>query len=133
MRRILIWSAIAALCFVAERLAGRPPEWLFLDPLERPFGLAPRDSLALPTASDSEPALPLPTFPIAVNHADAATLRALPGVGPVLADRILEHREREGSFRSLPDLDAVPGIGPRTLERWAGLIRFEDAVGDSMR
>ncbi|MFM7230710.1 MAG: ComEA family DNA-binding protein [bacterium] len=49
--------------------------------------------------------------------ASATELDALPGIGPVLAARIVAHRERHGPFRSPDELLAVPGIGPRLLER----------------
>jgi competence protein ComEA len=52
-----------------------------------------------------------------LNRAGAAELDRLPGIGPVLARRIVEHRERNGRFRSADELLAVPGIGPRLLER----------------
>ncbi len=52
-----------------------------------------------------------------LNTADAAALQELPGVGPSLAERILEHREANGPFRSVDDLDDVPGIGPKSLEK----------------
>lgn len=52
-----------------------------------------------------------------VNRADAAALATLPGVGPVLAARIIAHRDSAGPFRKPEDLLAVSGIGPSTLER----------------
>jgi competence ComEA-like helix-hairpin-helix protein len=52
-----------------------------------------------------------------LNRADATELDALPGVGPVLAGRILEHRKAHGPFRSVDELMAVRGIGPRLLAR----------------
>jgi competence ComEA-like helix-hairpin-helix protein len=55
--------------------------------------------------------------PIDLNAADAATLDRLPGVGPVLAARIVEHRTTLGAFERVEDLRAVRGIGPRLLER----------------
>lgn len=48
---------------------------------------------------------------ISVNNASAAQIEQLPGVGPVLAQRIVEYRETHGSFRQLRDLLNVPGIG----------------------
>jgi competence protein ComEA len=47
-----------------------------------------------------------------LNTAGVAELDALPGIGPVLAQRIVDHRTREGPFRSVEELDDVPGIGP---------------------
>lgn len=52
---------------------------------------------------------------IDVNTADAATLEDLPGVGPVLAERIVAHREASGRFTALEDLLEVSGIGPAVL------------------
>lgn len=49
------------------------------------------------------------------NQASADELRRLPRVGPKLAERIVAHREAHGPFRTLADLDAVPGIGPALL------------------
>ncbi|MBI3998526.1 MAG: helix-hairpin-helix domain-containing protein [Armatimonadetes bacterium] len=60
-----------------------------------------------------------------VNTADAAELERLPGIGPVLARRIVEHREAKGLFRRLEDMLEVEGIGPRLLRRLQPLLRLE--------
>ncbi len=52
---------------------------------------------------------------IAINQADASSLEALPGVGPVLAERIVAHREANGPFETAEDLLEVPGIGEAKL------------------
>ncbi len=52
-----------------------------------------------------------------LNTADAAALDELPGVGPAIAQRIIEHREANGPFTRVDDLEQVPGIGPATLEK----------------
>lgn len=57
-----------------------------------------------------------------LNRATAAELESLPGIGPVLASRIIEHRARIGRFRDLTELDAVSGIGPATRARIAQLV-----------
>ncbi|WMY77482.1 ComEA family DNA-binding protein [Citricoccus sp. I39-566] len=59
-----------------------------------------------------------------VNTADSATLEQLPGIGPALAGRIIDHREQVGPFGSLADLDAVSGIGPAMMERLDGLVSW---------
>jgi competence ComEA-like helix-hairpin-helix protein len=59
-----------------------------------------------------------------LNRAGLAELDALPGIGPVLAGRILQHRNAHGSFREPEDLLAVPGIGPRLFERLRPRIRI---------
>lgn len=52
-----------------------------------------------------------------LNTADVATLDTLPGVGPVLAQRIVEWREKNGRFSSVDELGEVSGIGDKALER----------------
>ena len=52
---------------------------------------------------------------IALNQADASVLEDLPGVGPVLAERIVAHREANGPFDTVEDLLEVPGIGEAKL------------------
>lgn len=61
--------------------------------------------------------------PVDLNQAGLAELDALPGIGPVLAGRILQHRNANGPFREPEDLLAVPGIGPRLFERLRPRIR----------
>ena len=61
--------------------------------------------------------------PVDLNQAGLAELDALPGIGPVLAGRILQHRDAHGPFREPEDLLAVPGIGPRLFERLRPRIR----------
>lgn len=57
-----------------------------------------------------------------LNTADAAALDALPGIGPALAARILEHRASIGGFTSVDELDDVSGIGPVVMERLRPLV-----------
>jgi competence protein ComEA len=57
-----------------------------------------------------------------LNTAGAADLDALPGIGPVLAQRIVEHRTRHGPFRTVDQLDDVPGIGPAIAAELAELV-----------
>lgn len=57
-----------------------------------------------------------------VNSASAAELEALPGVGPVLAGRIVDHRDSLGPFGAVEDLLDVPGIGEAMLERLRDLV-----------
>lgn len=68
------------------------------------------------TEREREAATPLaPGERIDPNTASEAQLRRLPRVGPALAQRIIARRESRGAFRSLADLDSVPGIGPALL------------------
>jgi len=59
-----------------------------------------------------------------INRAGKADLELLPGIGPALAARILEHR-RKRPFRSLEDLQRVRGIGPATAARLRGRVAFD--------
>lgn len=59
---------------------------------------------------------------IDLNRATAAELTALPGIGPVLAERIVSHREEHGGFRSVEDLRAVSGIGEARLRALVDLV-----------
>jgi competence protein ComEA len=53
---------------------------------------------------------------INLNTATAAELEALPGIGPGLAQRIIEYRTQHGPFPSLEDVQKVQGIGPKIYE-----------------
>ena len=56
-------------------------------------------------------------FQVDVNKADWPELIQLPGIGPTLAQRLVDDREQKGAFRDFEDLSRVSGLGPRTLER----------------
>ncbi len=60
---------------------------------------------------------------IVLNRAVADELTALPGVGPVLAERIVAYREANGPFSSVEDLLQVPGIGEAKLASIRDLVR----------
>jgi competence ComEA-like helix-hairpin-helix protein len=62
---------------------------------------------------------------VAVNRASAAELAALPGIGPVLAERILRDRKLHGRFLTLKDLSRVKGMTPKALEKLKGMLRFD--------
>lgn len=71
---------------------------------------------------------PLLAGPINVNTADVQTLdRELPGIGPALAKRIVDYRERHGPFRRPEDLQKVPYVGIKTFERLRRFVRVEDS------
>jgi competence protein ComEA len=58
-----------------------------------------------------------------LNAATAAELDALPGIGPVLAQRIVDHRTAHGPFTSVDQLDDVSGIGPAIFADLAQRVR----------
>lgn len=62
------------------------------------------------------------TFPISINAAEKETFMALPGIGEVLAERIVAYREENGSFSAPEELLNVEGIGKKRLEEILDLI-----------
>ena len=64
-----------------------------------------------------------PSAPLDLNAGTLESFDALPGVGPVLAGRILAWRTEHGRFTSVDELGEVPGIGPKALERLRPLVR----------
>ena len=52
-----------------------------------------------------------------VNRANASELESIRGIGPMLAERIVKHREANGRFERLEDLIQVPGIGKAKFEK----------------
>lgn len=62
------------------------------------------------------------TFPININLAEIEEFMALPGIGEVLAQRILDYREENGPFSSLEGLMNVEGIGKKRMEEILELI-----------
>lgn len=59
---------------------------------------------------------------ISLSLATMEQLDSLPGLGPALAERIIQWREQHGPFRHIDDVTAVSGIGPSTLERFRHLV-----------
>lgn len=57
------------------------------------------------------------TVPVNLNTATATQLEVLPGIGPVLAERIVAEREKGGPYSSVEDLQRVSGIGPASIDR----------------
>src|SRR3974390_313176 len=58
-----------------------------------------------------------PLHPINLNTASSAELQQVPGIGPSTAGKILQARKSYGSFKSVDDLQAIKGIGPKKLEK----------------
>ena len=56
------------------------------------------------------------SFPIFINEADKQELMALPGIGEVLAQRIIRYREENGDFSAPEELLNVEGVGKKRLE-----------------
>jgi uncharacterized protein len=61
---------------------------------------------------------------VEVNTASPSLLSYVAGVGPTIAQRIVEHRDRRGAFRTRRELLAVAGVGAKTYEQAAGFLRI---------
>jgi competence ComEA-like helix-hairpin-helix protein len=58
-----------------------------------------------------------PAHPININTASSADLQQVPGIGPSTAQKILDTRKSYGAFKTVDDLLAIKGIGPKKLEK----------------
>jgi competence protein ComEA len=63
-----------------------------------------------------------PSAPLDLNSATLEQLEALPGIGPVTAQKILDYRQQHGAFHSVAELEGVPGIGPSHMAQLKGLV-----------
>ena len=79
-------------------------------------------SAAVPAETQTEPSAQAASLPVNINTADAAELAALPGIGEVLAQRILDYRRGHGDFSAVEQLTNVEGIGEGKLESILELI-----------
>ena len=55
--------------------------------------------------------------PVSINKADSEELQAVRGIGPALAERIMNYRQTNGGFKSLEELKEVKGIGDAKFEK----------------
>ena len=89
------------------------------------YSLGSLREVARPTQLEKEAVRPAP---LDLNRADHVQLRQLPEVGDKLADRIEDYRRTNGGFRSVDELQNVPGIGPsrlHTLRQWVTVSEGE--------
>lgn len=101
--------------------------------LAQPIGDGQR--VWVPAIGEAEPVVVAPEGPdggpgddpaggalVDLNTADLDALESLPGVGPTIAAAIIDHREREGPYRSIDSLQEVPGIGAARLAQIEPLV-----------
>jgi competence protein ComEA len=84
-------------------------------------GHAPARAASPPSARTKEELAP---GSISINQADASELDRLPGVGPAIAQRIIDHRSQRGPFRTIDDLQQVKGIGPKKMAQIRPYVRL---------
>ena len=86
--------------------------------------IIPDRSMATPESAQAE-AESAGAGPVNVNTADAPQLETLPGIGPVLAERIIAEREQNGPFTTIDDLTRVDGISVTTIEELRPLVTVD--------
>src|SRR5437764_1833984 len=69
-----------------------------------------------------------PLRPVNLNTATALELQQVPGIGPSTADKILQMRKSYGAFKTVDDLRAIKGIGPKRIEKMRKYVTVGRAV-----
>lgn len=72
-------------------------------------------------------------FKVDLNRASAQEFEELPGIGPVLAERIVDYRKSGKTFRTIEDLRVVKGIGKKKFERIRPLVTVTPTAARSER
>lgn len=94
-------------------------------PLGNPAARAAEPPAVEPPPNPDTTTKPAKPSKININTATAAELELLPGIGPSLAQRIIDYRAKTGRFRTVAELDKVKGIGPKTIEKLRPLVTVE--------
>jgi competence protein ComEA len=115
----------------AIRKAGGPKPKAALELVNLAAPLADGQQILVPARGDvtAAPAAggatqSAPAAKVRLNTATLEQLDALPGIGPVTAQNILDYRAEHGSFQTVDELDAVSGIGPARLEQLKPLVEL---------
>ena len=99
---------------------------LFLLSVGTVYLLTPRTMQGDYTVEAQEPSEKTDAEKVNINTADADELDALPGIGPVLAQAILDYRAEHGDFTAAEELLLVKGIGEAKLEGFRAQITFTE-------
>jgi competence protein ComEA len=112
----------------AVRRAGGPRRSANLDAVNLAARLADGQQIVVPSRtpvaapSDDPAAAVPPAAPVSLGSATLEQLQTLDGVGPATAQKIVAYRSEHGGFRSVDDLDAIPGIGPARVEQLRDVV-----------
>jgi competence protein ComEA len=108
--------------------AGGPAENADLDRINLALPVSDGQQVYVPRLGEENPpvqppsAQRAPDSKVNINTADLATLDTLPGIGPVIAQRIIDYRQANGPFDRIEGVMDVPGIGESTFEKIRDLI-----------
>jgi competence protein ComEA len=107
--------------------AGGPTPKAQIDLVNLAARIADGEQIVVPARGSVAAVAPTPgggaaSGPVHLNSATLEQLDALPGVGPVTAQKILDYRQKHGAFGSVDELDAISGIGPARLETLRDLV-----------
>jgi competence protein ComEA len=113
--------------------AGGPPPHADIDRVNQAAPLVDGEQVYVPHEGEDPPAViggptaagggSVPAEPLDLNRATPAQLETLPGIGPTLAQAIVDYREENGPFGSVDELLDVPGIGDAKLAEIRSLVR----------
>jgi competence protein ComEA len=103
---------------------------------EAPQAVLPREEPMIIARPATRPAAPTPTAgrsqekqgKLDLNRATAEELQGLPGIGPVLAQRVIAQRTTHGPFHTVDDLRDVKGIGKKRMDQLRPLVMVNVAV-----
>jgi comEA protein len=129
-RRLLVLLFFIVLLLLSEQSAKPAKEfkkitWSQLTSDELPVLLHRGSSPATRDCSQLSPQLAfLLGEKLAINRATSKELELLPGIGPALAQRIVDFRRQHGHFSSSSDLQNVTGIGPKVTQSLAHHVEY---------
>ncbi len=117
---LLLGLTVAFACFIAGLLTGRNIQ---SKPVSIQVAALPTSQI---TATAAEVETNAPKQLVNINTASEQLLDTLPGIGPVLAKRIVDFRAENGPFKAVTDISQVEGIGPEKLLSLLDYITVED-------